>query len=535
MARQNLNIHMSQRKLLADNKDRAADNRHQKEDSARREKTSTEGNTPAPDPTTSATPAEAEEDRGGGSPEPNRPNDPTAQRRKKEDFNVFILDAPFRFDEVVETFSQAHTEYRTEERHHNRNTLNFYVEPIEHPFTETNFYTIQNHVWYANLQKETGNSRQVIIAEKHEILNRFTHFGWTFRQKSKGLPAGSYWGGNIPGTGGFYWQTSGIPGIVASPAPLPGTLDDWFYPKAQAVTGGFPTKKHDPSYNAGARQNALPSFSASNGRYIWYTTAYLERRPLNFFEYVGGLSGLGSRLRTDEYPVDERNTVPEGFAHYPVRKHLEPGNFGFVYRSFRDFYYNPGSGIDIEDFSTATTLTWRFDTDSQAEDFNPEPQLMTTALPTDGIFAQVFPEDYLNSLDGAHPMRERWEARKAQYSDAGTAAFIFFRDDFEGYHENLVYYKDTGLMIYTEALTKDGLFNSTPRIYTKKIEPNHQYFIVHRFSMPGGTSFNRFLTSHETMLEYGWKEASRKLSPNFLDDQSFRPIYHYTHRTSPKQ
>ena len=132
-------------------------------------------------------------------------------------------------------------------------------------------------------------------------------------------------------------------------------------------------------------------------------------------------------------------------------------------------------------------------------------------------------------------MRERWQTRKAQFSYAVTAARAFFEYDFPLYHENLVYYKDTGLMTYTEVLKKDDLWGLIPRIYTTKIEPNLQYFNVHAFLMPGGTSFNKFLTSHETMLASGWEEASRKLSPNFINDQSLRPIYNYTHRTSPKQ
>lgn len=521
---------MSQRKLLADNTDRAADNRWAKEDSSRRKKTTTAATTP--DPTTSATPAKAEEDRGGGSPEPNRPNDPTAQR-KKEDFNVFILDAPFRFDDEVEYFGQQHTEYRTQQI--NRRTsdpADFFIEVIEHPYTVLNSYRTANHTWYAHLQKETGNSRQLILADKYEILNRLTHFNWTFRQKSQGLSEGSYWAGTIPNVGDAYWYTPGIPGIVASPAPLPGTLDDWFYPKAKVVIGGFPTKKHDPSYNSPDRFNFVPSFSASNGRYIWYTTVYLERPPSTGFERVGSILP-GSRLRDETvYPTDSRNTgAPNYHAHYTVRKELQEGSL--LHKNFIDPYYI--GGVTGVNFPTVTNLTWRFDTDVRAEDFNPEPLRTVTVLPNPYNFFNVDREAYLNSLDGAHPMKERWETRKAITSDPQGAAQYFFEEDFPLYHENLVYYKDTGLMIYTEVLKKDDLWGSIPRIYTKKIEPNQQYFIVHAFEMPGGTSFNKFLTTHETMLASGWKEASRKLSPNFSNDQSFRPIYHYTHRTSPKQ
>ena len=532
MARQNLNIHMSQRQLLADNTDRAADNRWSKEDRSRRKKTTTAATTPDPDPTTSATPAEAEEDRGGGSPDRYLPNDPAANRRKKkkEDFDVFILDAPYRFDEVVETFSQPHTEYRTEYVHQNYGTANYFVEIIEHPYTISNSYTIANHAWYAQIQKETGNSRQLILADKYEILNRLTHFNWTFRQKSLGLDGTFRNINNYPN-----YQADPIPGMVASPTTLPGTLDDWFYPKAKVIRGGFPTKKHDPDYNSYPvdRENIAPSFSASNGRYIWYTTIFVERQPPTSFERVGydfTGAGFGSRLRDESvYPTNGR--CNEAYhCHKTVRKEFGYFNYGY----FDDTYYPVGTEGD---FSQTTSLTWRFDTDPRAEDFSPEPQrLVNTFIAGANMqYTDTHLPLYLDALDGAHPMRERWQERKAQFSDAVTAARAFFDEDFPLYHENLVYYKDTGLTIYTEVLKKNDLWGSIPRIYTKKIEPNLQYFTVHAFRMPGGTSFNKFLTSHETMLASGWEEASRKLSPYFNNDDSLRPIYNYTHRTSPEQ
>lgn len=535
MARQYLNIHLSQRQLLADNTDRAADNRWSKEDRSRRKKTTTTATTP--DPTTSAShqgalvrheKARHEKARGGGSPDRYLPNDPAANRRKK--FDVFILDAPYRFDEVVETFSQPHTEYRTEFVQRNYGTANYFVEIIEHPYTISNSYTIANHTWYAQLQKETGNSRKVIIGEKHEILNRLTEFGWTFRQKSNGLAGGSFMNNPYPS-----YQAAPIPGIVASPAPLPGTLDDWFYPKAKVIRGGFPTKKHDPDYNSYPdRENIAPSFSASNGRYIWYTTIFVERQPQTNFERVGNDwsdAGFGSRLRDESvYPSNPQCTIGSAHCHKTVRKEFGYFNYGY----FGDTYYPVSTQGD---FSQTTSLTWRFDTDSKAEDFNPEPQKLinTFFAGANMAYTDTYLPFYLDALDGAHPMRERWQTRKAQFSDAVTAARAFFEEDFPLYHENLVYYKDTGLMTYTEVLKKDDLWGSIPRIYTKKIEPNQEYFIVHAFGMPGGTSFNKFLTSHETMLASGWEEASRKLNPNFNNDQSLRPIYNYTHRTSPKQ
>ena len=91
---------------------------------------------------------------------------------------------------------------------------------------------------------------------------------------------------------------------------------------------------------------------------------------------------------------------------------------------------------------------------------------------------------YLGLLDASHPAKEEWTKmlalKTANESFAALANRYFDPTYGSGFYSlvpGLVYYKDTGLAIYTGKLKRGGAFPNFPRVYTKTLTPNLIVFL----------------------------------------------------------
>ena len=448
----------------------------------------------------------------------------SAQRRKKKKFSVFGLSNPDPME--LEPRIGVNTPWTATASRwiEYQNIGPFFYDYWAQDYQQqrTNSYTvIPSQTWAPSFAKEESNNRTYINSPTHVLGKTTFRFDWTFYQQ------------NIP---------DGTPGnslVVATLPQLPEPPNTWFtnHPRVSL--------KH------------LPSIASSDGRYIWYSTVYALSRPSYNFYYTDTLTSMQTNgvpnlfIDTQNGGVFVREIVARRTQNsYPasIAPQLDPTS-GYNFADYRndngkryagwDFitrplnYTNPNVYSQVQ----AYALTWRYDT--QNPQSPPTFSTYNLGYTGDGTAAGLhnFASMYLGLLDASHPAKEEWTKmlalKPANESFAALADRYFDPTYGPGFYSlvpGLVYYKDTGLAIYTGKLKRGAYFPNFPRVYTKTLTPNLSYSSAsYRMPYPSstpGSYFKESLTTHEDMIAYGWEEQADAPVSQF----GTALPYYFTHR-----
>lgn len=485
MARLNLNISIAEQKLLAENKERAADNQYSKEDSTRRKLTATEGTNPAPNPAASPAPATADQNRGGGVPESAPRRDPAAQRRKKK-LRLFGID---RFQRLTDPgsdqiFSQQWTAYISNISFDQNNTsdqtqwelLSYALETEQ----RTNNYHFNSVYWSPATFEELKASRSYIIPEAYRVANHAQSVEWTLRQRSQSYSA------------------FGIEAVDASPPAL--TFS--FYDKRVASEDSF--YRHVSSDGTHIYvsiliqlSRAAPEFHYAEPDHVF--PIYNLISPELGFAYDHKFSGANSQGRREEKLTRRVST-----AFFAV---TNVGNL-----SLPNTQYNR---TDVSFYG----LYWKINKATG------QSQLQTSQL-SDPLFA-----NFLDGLYSTDPHREHWSVYRQNASSPQAAANLYYNQELKyfsagttaisyfGWPPSLVYYPDSGLVTFvTRPPGADR-----PRVFTRKGTPGLTYHDYARFLLP--SNYNPWLTTEQDFLNAGWK-LDRVVTTPFTSDVE----HYFAHR-----
>jgi hypothetical protein len=527
-----INVYMTgERQLLDENKERSGDNRAIRQNRTHRKSEADKQAAPALPQIGGANAVKAEGDNNPtGQINSSRVIDPTrreelsAQRRKKNKLSVFGISSPGPYEPQPRTIvSQSWTATAS------RWVEYQYIGPFfydywaqDHQQQRTNGYiVIPSQKWSPSFAKEASSNRTYINAPTHELGATTFRFDWTFRQT------------NVP---------DGEPGnslVVATLPQLPTSPSTWFlnHPRVSL--------EH------------LPSIAASDGRYIWYSTVYALSRPSYAFyyndpSYTGDwpiqTTGVYNQFYDTQNGGDfvreyvSRRTTYTGspitdpasgynFDHYRNDNLKRYGGWDFVIKPLNST--TPNQYSDVQAYG----LTWRYDTENLQSP--PNFSQYNLGYTGDGTLAGLhnFASMYLGLLDANHPVKEewiQWISRKTATQSFASLATEYFDPTYGfGFYSlvpGLVYYKDTGLAIYTGKLKRGNFFPNFPRVYTKTLTPNlsyssASYLMPHPSSTPG-SYFKEFLTTHEDMIADGWEEQANAPVTQF----GTALPYYFTHR-----
>ena len=522
-----------EQQLLNENKERSGDTRAIRQNRTHRHGEADKQVTPAPTklggPPAVKT-ADEDESRRRSSRVNNssREEELSAQRRKKKKFSVFGLSNPDPME--LEPRIGVNTPWTaTASEWVGLEDINgFDIFFRDYQQQRTNSYTvIPSQTWAPSFAKEASNNRTYINSPTHELGATTFRFNWTFYQSNYQLD-------------GLTVRAS----VVATLPQLPEPPSTWFtnHPRVSL--------KH------------LPSIASSDGRYIWYSTVYALSRPSynfyysytnrsvpdvsmqahgnenRFYDFQNGgvfVREIVSRRTQNYYPAS-LDPMTDAFSdwnydYYNSDNYKRYAGWDFLIKPLNDTTPNIWSQVQ------AYALTWRYDTQ------NPQspPNFSTHNLgyTGDGTVAGLhnFASMYLGLLDANHPAKEEWTKmlalKTANESFAALANRYFDPTYGPGFYSlvaGLVYYKDTGLAIYTGKLKRGASFPNFPRVYTKTLTPNLSYSSAsYRMPYPSstpGSYFKEYLTTHEDMIAAGWEEQADAPVTQF----GTALPYYFTHR-----
>lgn len=517
-----------EQQLLDENQERSGDTRAIRQNRTHRQSEADKQISPAPIKLGGAPAVVAKEDEDTKRSStrvlnPSRREELSAQRRKKK-LNVFGLNFQDPFElkpriNVSETWTAAASKWI---EYQNIGPLFYDYWLQDYQQQRTNSYTvIPSQKWAPSFAKEASNNRTYINAPTHELGATTLRMDWTFYQS------------NIPGE-------ANINALVVATVPqLPEPVNTWF--------------TNHPRFSL----NHLPKIAASDGRYIWYSTVYALSRPSYNFYYTytntslqnngvpnrfydtqnGGeyVREIVARRTQNSYPLSiapmSDPTSGYNFDDYRNDNYKRYAGWDFLIRPLNDTTPNAYSQVQ------AYALTWRYDT--QNPQSPPNFSEYNLGYTGDGTAAGLhnFASMYLGLLDASHPAKEEWTkmlALKTQNESFATLADRYFDPTYgSGLYSlvpGLVYYKDTGLAIYTGKLKRGGAYPNFPRVYTKTLTLNLSYSSAsYRMPYPSSTPgiyFNRFLTTHEDMIADGWEEQADAPVTQF----GTALPYYFTHR-----
>jgi hypothetical protein len=521
-----------ERQLLDENKERSGDNRAIRQNRTHRKSEADKQATPALPQIGGADAVKAEGDKNPIGQmnstrviDPSRREELSAQRRKKNKLSVFGISNPGSYEPQPRTIvSQSWT--ATASRWVTYQDIGpFFYDYWAQDYQQqrTNSYTIiPSQKWSPAFAKEASSNRTYINAPTHELGKTAFTFDWTF------------WQTNLP---------DGAPGnsfVVATTPQLPEPVTTWF--------------NNHPRVSL----NHLPAIASSDGRYIWYSVVYALSRPSSDF-YISSVAGdllPYKGLRNDffdtqnggEYvfEVVSRRTLNNGSPQTDPTSGYNHDYLGYEfnndnYARYRNWDFavtslNLGLPRLFSDVQ-AYGLTWRYDTENPQSP--PNFSEFNLGYTGDGTLAGFhnFASMYLGLLDASHPAKEEWTqmlARKTANESFAELANRYFDPTYgSGFYSlvpGLVYYKDTGLAIYTGKLKRGNFFPNFPRVYTKTLTPNLSYSSAsYRMPYPSsnpGSYFREFLTTHEDMIANGWEEQADAPVTQF----GTALPYYFTHR-----
>jgi len=507
-----INILMTgERQLLDENKERSGDTRAVRQNRTHRTSEANKQATPALPQIGSPPAIISEKDAKSGKfvsvNEGLRP-EPAAQRRKKQ-FKVWGIDYASSYEAqprvaVSIPWTANTVDYFTGQQYQEQRNNNYTLAPLLR--------------WRPSFTKDDKNNRSYVSSPAHEIGNIVIRFDWTFYQA--------------------------VNTTVSNPPQLSDSPSTWF--------------QNHPRVS----ENHLPAIAASDGRYIWYSVVYATSRPsLNFYtaDGSGDFRTFGTTNRYYDFNnggsvvaerVSRRTTYTGASPQTDPASGYNSGVYGMDYitdnwirysgwdfRVYESVGVPPGLGRGYS-FVSAYALTWRYDTENPQSP--PNFSEYNLGYKGDGTLAGLhnFASMYLGLLDANHPAKEEWTkwlaGKTATQSFASLANQYFDPTYGSGFYSlvpGLVYYKDTGLAIYTGKLRRGNFFPNFPRVYTKTLTPNLPYWLAsHRMPHPSstpGSNFKEFLTTHEDMIADGWVEqTSAPVAPvgNAIP-------YYFTHRS----
>jgi len=525
-----INVYMSgNRQLLDENKERNSDTRAVRQNRNHSKSEADKQVSPAPDKVGGAATTTKEDTQATLNStrvsNPQRKEELSAQRKNKK-FKVFGIEYPDSFETqprtiVSETWTATASKW-IEYQFIGPQFADYWVQDYQQQRTNS-YEVIPSQTWRPFFATEKTNNRTYTNSPSYTLGKTTFKFDWTFYQS------------NYP---------DGTPGsslIVATLPQLPEPINTWF------------------SNHPRISLNHLPPIAASDGRYIWYSAVYALSRPSHNFYYTtsdglipmqdsgnnnrfydfqnGGelVREVVSRRTQNSYPLSETPELDPTSGYNPLS-----GSDNF--KRFRgwDFVIEPFNNTFVRNAYSnvqAYALVWRYDTQNPQ---NP-PNLSEHNLGYrgDGTFADFrnFASNYLGSLDANHPAKEQWitmVAQKTANESFSTLANRYFDPTYgSGFYSlvpGLVYYKDTGLAIYTGKLKKAGIFPTFPRVYTKTLDANLSYSSAsYRLPYPSstpGSYFKESLTTHEDMLANGWEEQLKASVAQFGNALP----YYFTHR-----
>jgi hypothetical protein len=529
-----LNVYMTgERQLLDENKERSGDNRAIRQNRTHRKSEADKQAAPALPQIGGANAVKAEGDKNPIGQmnsrrviDPSRREELSAQRRKKQ-FKVWGINYASSF-EPQQRISE-NTPWTATSSKWYRPTIELNIpDEWQGDYTQqrsNNYIVAPLLKWSPSFTKEDKNSRSYVSGSPHEIENVVIRFDWTFYQSNR--------------------PDSTHPLIIASLPQLPQGPSTWF--------------QNHPRVS----ENHLPAIAASDGRYIWYSVVYATSRPsINFYRIrppsdissfqTGGVLNLYYDFQNDGLNVDEvvsRRTTYTGSPITDPASGYNSGVFGYAYINDNDRRYSgwnftvyesvgvpPGLGHGYS-FVSAYALTWRYDTENPQSP--PNFSEYNLGYKGDGTLAGLhnFASMYLGLLDANHPAKEEWTKmlalKTANESFASLANRYFDPTYGSGFYSlvpGLVYYKDTGLAIYTGKLKRGNFFPNFPRVYTKTLTPNLSYSSAsYRMPYPSstpGSYFKELLTTHEDMIADGWEEQANAPVTQF----GTALPYYFTHR-----
>lgn len=531
-----------EQQLVNENKERSGDTRVIRQNRTHRKRESDNQVAPAPKQLGQPPATEKEDDddlRGSSSRVNNssRKEELSAQRRKKKKFSVFGISDPSPMELESRIYvSQPWTATASRWiRWQGPGTGTFFNDYWVQDYQQqrTNSYTIiPSQTWAPKFTQDSINNRTFTNAPVYELGATTVQFDWTFYQSNRpdGNPGNSL--------------------IVATLPQLPDPPTTWF--------------QNHPRVSI----NHLPAIAASDGRYIWYSTVYALSRPsvsfftsFNFTNWQPGYDSLyplnsqGNENRNWDFDnggvlVDEqvsRRTLNNEYPYFsaedpkPLQYNINipnDNNQRFSGWWFGEKPFNTSFGHLYSDVN-AYSLTWRYDT--QNPQSPPNFSLHSLGYRGDGTATGLhnFASMYLGALDASHPAKEQWiqmlASKTANESFAYLANRYFDSTYGSGFYSlvpGLVYYKDTGLAIYTGKLKRAGSFPTFPRVYTKTLTPNLSYSSAsYRMPYPSstpGSYFKEFLTTHEDMIANAWEEQA---TAPVAQVGTANP-YYFTHRTT---
>jgi len=533
-----INVFMTgERQLLDENKERSGDTRAIRQNRTHRTSEANKQATPALPKIGGANAVKAE---GDNNPigqmnstrviVPTRREELSAQRRKNK-LSVFGISNPGSYEPQPRTIVSESWTATASRWIENQNVggpffYDYWAQDYQQQRTNS-YIVIPSQKWSPSFAKEASSNRTYINAPTHELGATTFWFDWTFYQT------------NVPD----YEPGNSL--VVATLPQLPTSPSTWF--------------PNHPRVNL----SPLPSIAASDGRYIWYSTVYALSRPSYAFYYnsanytgnlpiqtTGGYNQfydtqnggayvreIVSRRTQNSYPLSlaPMSDPASGYNvdSYRNDNYKRYGGWDFIVKQFTDDNYFPNQYSDVRAYG----LTWRYDTENPQSPPNfSEYNLGYTG---DGTLAGFhnFASMYLGLLDASHPAKEEWTKmlalKTANESFASLANRYFDRTYGSGFYSlvpGLVYYKDTGLAIYTGKLRRGSSFPNFPRVYTKTLTPNLSYSSAsYRLPYPSsypGSYFREYLTSHEDMIADGWEEQANAPVTQF----GTALPYYFTHR-----
>ena len=422
----------------------------------------------------------------------------SAQRRKKKKFSVFGLSNPDPMELEPRIGVSTPWTATTSRWVEWDGTFPYFSRYWAEDYQEqrTNSYTvIPSQTWAPSFAKEESNNRTYINLPTYVLGKTTFRFDWTFYQRNVPAPTANP--------------------LVATLPQLPEPPNTWF-PNHPRVS-----LKH------------LPSIASSDGRYIWYSTVYALSRPSYNFYYTYTGVPMQDQGSYERY-YDTQNGGVVVHEYESSRRHTS-----FYTSNGWNFFIMPLNDTSPNKYSQvqAYALIWRYDTQNpQSPPFFNEYNLGYTG---DGTAAGLhnFASMYLGLLDASHPAKEEWTKmlalKTANESFAALANKYFDPTYGPGFYSlvpGLVYYKDTGLAIYTGKLKRGASFPNYPRVYTKTLTTNLSYSSA-SYGMPypsstPGSYFKEFLTTHEDMIAAGWEEQP---TASVLQYGTALP-YYFTHR-----
>jgi len=573
-----INVFMTgERQLLDENKERSGDTRAIRQNRTHRKSEADKQVTPALPQIGGANAVKAE---GDSNPigqmnstrviVPTRREELSAQRRKKKLViwgvdSITPTDAPVDSEEkiwyaamgivtrVLTSLVPPYTSEPTGVAGWFYHTYLYYLQlayPASTP--RINKFSIINKRWRPSFSKEQKDSRKFYLSHTAQVANVVSEFDWTFRQRSPGAVAGSYYLNEEKIWNGLYHLTSRTiptdsPGIATTIAEIPYLGADWFTGKVRYI----------PTF--------VPTLVASDGRYIYVSIAVAWSTPqFSFFDFTArgypnqdiplasgyqesnfvasifqAVDQSGTPLPPTAFP---RSTGVEGDTfnrnEHVVRRKLSDWLGGR--RTFEQGPWNPISDPVVE----AKIFRWKYDTEDP--DTAPAFSMTDISYQGDGTKAgeQNFQSMFLSSLEDGNPHKQRWVELKnyrllqmastPNYTDTEIDLandYLYLGSGSSIIQPGFVYYP-TGEALYLGKLKKGGMFPNAPKVYRRNLPINMTTYAAAYNYLPRPSShpdsfFAHFLTTHEDMLGANWTDVTDEYTWSGVS--TYQDIF-YAHR-----